>query len=100
MTVPDTRLRDALRALLLPPADRLALAYDAIGASEPPAFLDDAVMNEMRRRGYVAHRECAVKDVPIGVQVATLGDGRVSVVEVTFEGRAFLAAGGAGVRGR
>jgi hypothetical protein len=87
----DDRLREALRFLLLGADDRAAAAEAAVGLPEPPPFLDDAVMNEARRRGFVELRLLAAgEDVPAGAMVATDGNGQVAVGDITVKGRAWV----------
>lgn len=95
MSLSDDRLRDALRQLLLPAAERIAIAEAAIGSRIPPAFLDDDVMNELRWRGYTTMRGPITEssDIAVGAQISTRGDGDVYVVEISDAGRAFLAMG-------
>lgn len=73
--------------------ERVAVAKNLVGAvAVPPAFIDDDVMNECQRLGYVAPRLPAPNEDTTGACIATRGDGVVFVIEVASAGKAFMAA--------
>ena len=88
------RMREAIRHLIKPPAERLADARKLVGpvVGDAPAWLDDRVMNRCRDRGYLTVREVASQEeIEPGQNIASCGDGRYYVTEVTDAGRAFAA---------
>lgn len=100
MQISDDRLREALHYFTLSPDRRMALAKAMVGATKPPAILDDDVMNALRERRFVEYRVLAKGEKPKpGDAVATghhvgegtFGDGEVCVGEITFEGRLWLS---------
>jgi hypothetical protein len=88
----EARIDEALRFLLLPAAERIGLARQAVQKQILLPTLDDAVMNELKKRGFVELRKTNPTEIPHGASVATDGRGDVAVVEVTFSGRACVQA--------
>ena len=92
--VTDGRLREALRELFLPPADRLRRVQEEAGERRVPTVLDDEVMGELARRSLVRMEPVASWDLfEVGAVMAQGGAGNLGQVVVTDASRAFLAEG-------
>lgn len=92
MKPPDSRLREALRFLLLSSDERVARALATVGAAEPPAFIDDTVLNELHFRGFTAYRALprGLESEPGDLIARRIGDDRIHVGDITSLGKLWL----------
>lgn len=98
MTATDDWLEEALRFVTMSADERLAVLREFQRGKRPKAMraaLDDAVMEELRARRFIATRsvsEAEARAMPAGATIATDGLGGLFVTEATEEGRAWLAS--------
>lgn len=89
--VTDDKIREALRFLLRPRAERVTLAEAAVGLphAKRPVWLNDDVVGEAHRRGFLQ----VVESYQPGDLCVAGEHGRIHGVVLTIAGRMFVDRG-------